>query len=283
MKEPDLTPQESVIGGCKVHHVDVGREDAEAVVLLHGITATHRFYRHNIAYLARRRRVIAPDLPGFGGSGKPDVSYSTDYFVAVLAELLDAKGIERAHLVGNSMGGQIAMQFALAHPARVDRLVLVAPAGVTAVPMGLLRFGLGGAAFTERHTPRVPAAAIRLLFHGIIFPDRPDLAARYVRGYLAGLASQEGPLHFRTFYRALRGVLATPLRVRAREIGAPTLILWGARDRLLPVTAAPNLRRRIAHSRLLIYRESGHCPMVDQPDRWNHDVERFLDGEIIGR
>jgi pimeloyl-ACP methyl ester carboxylesterase len=73
------------------------------------------------------------------------------------------------------------------------------------------------------------------------------------------------------------------MRERARGIAAPTLIVWGARDWVLPVTAARPLRQRIPGARLLIYSQSGHCPMVDQPERWNRDVEAFLDGKNVGR
>lgn len=276
--------ERAFVDGCGIHLVDVGPRGGEAVVLLHGITATHRYWRGNIEHLAKRRRVIALDLPGFGRSDKPDVSYSTDYFVGCLAGLLDERGVARAHVVGNSMGGQIAMQFALAHPRRIDRLVLVDPAGVSALPMRLMNLAVGGAqiALWPIGAPPVPSVALALLFR-LVFPNRPDLAARYTRSYAAAVRSPEFPMQFRAGVRAMRGVLATPLHRRARAIGAPTLIFWGARDRLLPVTAARPLRRTIPHARLLIYKESGHCPMVDQAERWNRDVEQFLDGKIVGR
>jgi non-heme chloroperoxidase len=78
-------------------------------------------------------------------------------------------------------------------------------------------------------------------------------------------------------------VIKAPMLARARQLGVPTLIFWGARDYLLPVTAARGLRRAIPGSRLLIYSQSGHCPMVDQAERWNRDVEAFLDGKVVGR
>jgi pimeloyl-ACP methyl ester carboxylesterase len=270
------------IDGTAIYHVDTGPQNGEPpVVLVHGITATHRYWSQNIEALAKRRRVIALDLPGFGRSDKPDVDYSTGYFVQAVARLLKHKQIARATLVGNSMGGQIAMAFALQHPERLHKLVLVDPAGVTAFPHWLLRVGLWAAGgvgnrFGAR-MPRVPQPMIEALFRAV-FPTRPDLAQRYVRGYARSIASPEYPLHLRTGLRAARGVVARPMRQDCKRITTPTLIFWGARDYLLPVTAARNLKRSIPGSRLLIYRESGHCPMVDQPERWNRDVEAFLDG-----
>jgi len=274
------------IDGTAIHHLDVGPRDGQVLVLVHGLTATHRDWSNNVAHLARSRRVIALDLPGFGRSDKPDVDYSTGYFVHTIGRLLEHKGIARATLAGNSMGGQIAMAFALEFPKRVERLVLVDPAGVTRLPLWLMRVamwaagGVGGKVGTR--VPRVPAAFVEGLFRAV-FPTRPDLAARYVASYTRAIRSPDYPLHLRSGFRAAREVLKRPMHRAARQITAPTLIFWGARDYLLPVTAARSLRRAIPRSRLLIYRDSGHCPMVDQAARWNHDVESFLDGHVVGR
>jgi pimeloyl-ACP methyl ester carboxylesterase len=273
-----------IVDGNAIHHVDVGPRDGEAILLIHGLTATHRYWTQNITHLAQRRRVLALDLPGFGGSDKPDVSYSTRYFVRTVAAFLAERGVERVTLVGNSMGGQIAMAFSLEHPRRVDKLVLVDPAGVTALPLWLMRVGVwmaGTAAAGPRRLPRVPAPLVEALFR-VVFPTRADLQARYARSYRRAIASDEYPLHLRAAVRAARGVLRSPMQRRAREIAAPTLIVWGQKDWLLPVSAAHGLRRAIPRSRLLVYAESGHCPMVDQAERWNRDVEAFLDGRAVG-
>jgi pimeloyl-ACP methyl ester carboxylesterase len=270
-----------------IHFVDVGPRGADAVVLIHGLTATHRFWQQNIDALATRRRVLAPDLPGFGRSHKPDVDYSIDFFVAALWALLDAAGVARATLVGNSMGGHIAMAAALAAPARVDKLILVDPAGVHPLPSWLLRaaaLGVGAAtaASGQLPVPRMPRALLELLFRAV-FPTRRDLARRYVDAYARAVASDEYHLHLRSTLRAVRGVMRRPMQRRLAALRTPTLIMWGARDYLLPVTAARQLHRLIPGARLIIYSRSGHCPMVDQPDRWNRDVLAFLDGFPVGR
>jgi triacylglycerol lipase len=266
----------------KLHHIDVGSGDP--VVLIHGLSATHRYWSQNIRHLSHKRRVLAIDLPGFGRSEKPDLSYSTEFFVDTLARFLDEKSLSRASLVGNSMGGHIAMAFALAHPGRVDKLVLVDPVGVTALPLWAIRSSVWLMANgpLRKVAPRA-LPPLRDFLLKTVFPTRPDLVARYVRSHNHAIASDEYPLHLRAVFRSMLGALRRPMRRRAREIGAPTLICWGERDYMVPVTAAHGLRKTIPHSRLLIYGESGHCPMVDQPDRWNRDVERFLDGHPVGR
>jgi pimeloyl-ACP methyl ester carboxylesterase len=266
------------IAGTAIHHLEAGDERAPTVLLLHGLTATHRYWTQNVPSLARRWRVIALDLPGFGLSDKPDVDYTPAYFVDAVCALLDHKGIRRASVIGNSMGGLVAMTLALRDPERLEKLVLVDPAGVNAFPLRALRIGMWlMRAAAGARPPRVPKMAVETLFR-MVFPTRPDLAARYVRSYQRAIDSEEYGLHLRSGFRAARGVLARSMLKAARGIAAPTLIIWGRKDWLLPVTAASGLHRAIAGSRLIVYDESGHCPMVDQPERWNRDVEAFLDG-----
>ena len=281
-----LAPSLIRAAGLAWNHVDVGPGDAPAIVLLPGVVATHRYFRRNIPPLSERFRVIAPDLPGFGQSEKPDAPYSTEWFVARLLEFLDVKGIARAHVVGNSLGGQIAMALALAAPERVLRLVLIAPAGFTPYPAALSRVldVAGRAAFPRvglPRLPRIPSAAIALLFR-LVYPTRPDLAESYTRGYVAGVASPDYPLFVRAAFRSLRGSLEEPMMRRAADLTQPTLVMWGAQDHLLPARTAALLSRTISGAELLVYDESGHCPMVDQAERVNRDLAAFLDGKKVG-
>jgi pimeloyl-ACP methyl ester carboxylesterase len=275
------------VNGMQVHHVDVGM--GEPIVLIHGITATHRYWKQNVAHLAERRRVLALDLPGFGRSEKPDADYSLDFFVRAVIDFLDTKNIRRASLIGNSLGGLIAMATAIDHPKRVERLVLVDPA-VQRMPFGafsrVMKLMERGFALARRAgataPPKVPVRVIEALFQAV-FPGQPELAKRYVRSYTHAMQTAEYPLHMRTAFRAAHGVLRRPMQAQASAISHPTLIVWGARDFLMPVWSAHKLRTAIPRSELLIYSESGHCPMVDQAERWNRDVTRFLDGERVGR
>jgi pimeloyl-ACP methyl ester carboxylesterase len=273
-------PRAIDVGGVRIHHVDVGPPEAPALLLLPGIVATHRYYRGNIGALAERYRVLAPDLPGFGRSDKPDAPYSTAWFVEQVRRFLDVKGIARAHVAGNSLGGQIAMALSLAHPERIDRLVLVAPAGISTDRLRVLSPALKAFNRVARRAlhraPRIPRPAVAMLFRAV-FPARPDLAQRYTRGYADAIASAEYPLYLRACLRAMHGCLESPMLEPARRIEHRTLIVWGRRDALLPVSAARPLRDAMRSAELLIYDRSGHCPMIDEPERWNRDVERFLE------
>ena len=291
---PRLPTRVAQVDGCAIHHVDEG--DGPPLVLLHGLAGSLGWFAPVLGPLAARFRVVALDLPGFGRSGKPDAPYTIPWMAAKVLRLLDDKGIERAHLVGNSLGGQIALAIALGQPARVERLVLAAPAGVTEWPalvLGMARLldvagGSGGGALA---VPRVPEAMLALAFRAV-FPGggepkrgplaRSRLADRFTRGYARAVASPDYPLASRAALRALRGSLAHPLGGACSSLRVPTLVIWGARDRILPVAGARLLRRNIAGAELLVYPDSGHCPMLDAPTRFTRDVTRFLDGHPTG-
>jgi 4,5:9,10-diseco-3-hydroxy-5,9,17-trioxoandrosta-1(10),2-diene-4-oate hydrolase len=274
------------IGGVRLHHVDGGQ--GQPLLFIHGITATHRYWWQNLLHFAKHRRVIALDLPGYGRSDKPDADYSIPFFVEHVAAFLKQKKISQVDLVGNSLGGLVSMMFAIEHPERVRNLVLVDPAGVTRFPQRLFSaalVGMGGAASLVpsklRRPPRVPRVFIARLF-AMVFPERPDLAEKYVRSYERAMLTDEYPLLFRAAFRTAQGIMAHKLNAHLPRLKQRTLINWGARDYLLPVSAAPRLRAQLPTSELLIYTRSGHCPMVDEAERWNADVEAFLDGKRVG-
>ncbi len=278
-------------GDAEIAFLDVpARAEApgEPLLLVHGITATLSYWKQNVAALSERHRVIAVDLPGYGRSDKPDAPYTMPYFVGALRELCTRLGAARPTIVGNSMGGLIAMRYALAHPDEVSRLVLVAPAGITDYPRRLMWLALK---VVERaqpigrdglpRVPRAPAQLVRLLFRAV-FPYDPEIAERYARRYVESVSGADYARHVRTFSRSAQSVLHHHVGEHARAIRAPTLILWGARDPLLPASTAKKLRRLIPDSRVLVYARSGHCPMVDQPERFDRDLLAFLGGKRVG-
>ena len=122
-----LIERDVVADGVRIHLVEAG--EGPALFLLHGVTATHFTWEHTIPAFADRWRVIAPDLPGHGRSDKPDAPYTIDFYAGVLRSLARTLGVEEAVVVGNSLGGQIAIELGLAYPRFTRALVLAAPAG----------------------------------------------------------------------------------------------------------------------------------------------------------
>ena len=263
--------------GMQVHLRDEGRrDDPTPIVLLHGTSASLHTWDGWVAALAPTRRVVRMDLPGFGLTGPaPDGDYRIERYVEFVTALLDALGIERCVLAGNSFGGWIAWETALAAPGRVAALILVDSAGhpreSESVPIGfrIARIPLLNR-FMEVTLPRgVVESSLRNTYGD---PSRvtPGLVDRYYdltlrEGNRAALASR------------FADARSSPRIPQLPEIAAPTLILWGERDRLIPPAYGEQFHRDIPGSRLVVFPELGHVPHEEDPVATVAAVRSFLD------
>lgn len=264
------------IGGMAVHLRDQGRrDDPEPIVLLHGTSASLHTWEGWVAELAPARRAISLDLPGFGLTGPfPDGDYRVERYTQFLLALLDRLQVRRAVLVGNSFGGQLAWRFALAHPERSARLVLVDAAGyprnAESVPIGFRLAGIPALApLMSRLLPRsMIEASVRNVYGD---PDRVDaeLVERYYQ--LTLRAGNRQALRQR-FAQAPSG----ELHERIGELELPTLILWGGRDRLIPPDNAARFAADIAGSQLVLFNSLGHVPQEEDPARTAAVLSAFL-------
>jgi pimeloyl-ACP methyl ester carboxylesterase len=261
-------PSEFVrIGGMRVHLRDEGpRDGATPVVLLHGTSASLHTWDGWAETLRAERRVIRFDLPGFGLTGPtPDRVYRIERYVETVVALLDRLGVRRAIIAGNSFGGQVAWQTALAHPQRVERLILVDAAGY---PMAPQEVPIG---FRIAQTPWLAPLMRVVLPRGFI-----ESSVRNVYGdpskVTAELVDRYYELTLRTGNReALRERFAQaqagPGAERIRELTLPTLILWGGQDRLIPPADGERFARDIAGSELVLFDDLGHVPHEEDPAR----------------
>lgn len=256
-----------------------GRPPAEwPLVLLHGTSASLHTWDGWAATLSGTRRVIRLDLPGFGLTGPhPQGDYSIDAYVRLVAATLDALGVQRVVLAGNSLGGQIAWTAALALPRRVGALVLVDASGYPmargpdddSVPLGFRLAALPALAPLLQHTlPRgLVQASVRNVYGD---PARvtPALVDRYYELTLrAGNRAALG--------QRLRQGYTGPVQ-RLREITVPTLVLWGGRDRLIPPAFGQRFAADIPGSRLVVFPELGHVPHEEDPAATVAAVQAFL-------
>uniref|UniRef100_A4XQ24 Alpha/beta hydrolase fold protein n=1 Tax=Ectopseudomonas mendocina (strain ymp) TaxID=399739 RepID=A4XQ24_ECTM1 len=255
------------LDGLSVHLRDQGRrDDPEPIVLLHGTSASLHTWEGWVTELAKQRRVISLDLPGFGLTGPfPDGDYRLERYTGFLLTLLDRLQVPRAVLVGNSFGGQLAWRFALAHPERSARLVLVDAAGyprnAESVPIGFRLAGVPALAPVMSHL--LPRAMIESSLRNVYGdPDKVDdeLVERYYQ-----LTLREGNR------QALRQRFAQApsgeLHERIGELQLPTLIIWGGRDRLIPPDNAERFAADIAGSQLVLFDDLGHVPQEEDPQR----------------
>jgi pimeloyl-ACP methyl ester carboxylesterase len=253
-----------------------------AVVLIHGVAGRAAQWDRVIQRLAETHVIVAPDLLGHGESAKPRGDYSLGAHASGIRDLLVGLNIEHASIVGHSLGGGIAMQFAYQFPERCDRLVLVSSGGLGDDVHVLLRAAtLPGSEFVLpllAH-PRVLEAAsiIPRALGRIGLRTGPDLS-EMARGYQS-LANAEARS---AFINTLRGVIdpmgqrinATDRLYLASEM--PSLIIWGRRDRIIPVRHAEPTHASMPGSRLELFDDAGHFPQLDDPLRFAQVLEDFF-------
>lgn len=264
--------------GMMVHLRDQGpRDDPLPVVLLHGTSASLHTWEGWAAALDPTRRVITMDLPGFGLTGPdPEGDYRIARYVRFVTGLLDALGVQRCVIGGNSLGGEIAWNVAVDAPQRVAALILVDAAGYAfesnSVPLGfrIARVpGLGR--LTEHVLPRRLIAASLRNVYGDPARVTDTLVERYYE--LTLRAGNRRALGER-FAQLIPGENAA----RIPQIAVPTLILWGARDRLIPPAYGERFARDVKGSRLVRFEGLGHVPQEEDPARTVAVVEQFLVG-----
>ncbi len=266
--------------------VDIGSDHAPdpaepPLIFIHGLSGCWQNWLEQIPHFARDHRVIAVDLPGFGQSEMPAEEISISGYADAIDTLMTELGIDSAQIIGNSMGGFIGAELAIQHPARVERLVLVAAAGLsiesirTERTQGLRHraenvafFSLGHLASRSHQVALRPRLRHALLLLVAAHPSQlpGPLAAEQVKG-----SGKPG------FSDALEAMCRYPLRDRLEKIACPTLIIWGDKDRLVPLKDASIFEKLIPDSRKVVYKDTGHVSMMERPARFNDDVRSFLE------
>jgi pimeloyl-ACP methyl ester carboxylesterase len=266
------------VQGSPANVVDIG--DGPPLVFIHGLSGCWQNWLCQIPEFAEDHRVIAVDLPGFGRSPMPIEKITISGYGRWLDGLFDALDIEAAAVVGNSMGGFIGAETAIKFPHRVERLVLVSAAGLSVEHQRddrVLRFlevTENVAQFMFAHTLSRSEALVRrprgrkvLMAMVAAHPDRMD--PRLVQEQIAA-AGTAG------FVPALDALTDYPIRDRLSDIECPTLIVWGPKDRLVPIKDAYEFDELIPDSKLVVYDDTGHVPMLERPERFNRDLRDFL-------
>ena len=263
------------LGGMNVHLRDEGpRDDPRPIVLVHGTSASLHTWDGWTDALKARRRVIRVDLPGFGLTGpSPSGDYSLPAYVRFIVQVMDRLGVQQAVLAGNSLGGAVAWKMAVDQPERVSQLVLVDAAGypleAQSVPWG----------FRIARTPALASLMHNLLPRGLI-----ESSVRNVYGDPDKVTPELIDRYFElTLRQGNREALSARLEAgnerfteQIRQVTQPTLVLWGAQDRLIPPAQAQYFARDIAGSQVQVFDGLGHVPHEEDPARTVAAVQAFL-------
>jgi pimeloyl-ACP methyl ester carboxylesterase len=280
-----------MIDGQPVNTIELGPQspqssdvDSQPLVFVHGLSGCWANWLEQLPVLAAERRVVTLDLPGFGYSPMPTdgTEITISGYARLLDRLLGELGIDAAAVVGNSMGGFIAAELAIAFPQRVERLVLISAAGISTTANPAVTRALPslrrlqtvlagtGAWLASKSETVARRARLRdaLLYVVARHPGRlpAALAAEQLRG-----AGKPG------FLQGLQAVLDYDIRERLPEIACPTLIVWGDGDRLISVRDADVFEELIPNSRKVIFEDTGHMAMLERPAAFNALLKDFLD------
>jgi pimeloyl-ACP methyl ester carboxylesterase len=266
------------VAGRPVNVIDIGEGDA--IVFIHGLAGAWVNWLENIPHFARSHRVVAMDLPGFGHSPLPADRISISGYGRIVDGLLDALGIDRAVVVGNSMGGFIGAEVAIAFGTRVEKLVLVSAAGISIEHQrnepvlrvmerldDVLILGTGWLATRQAALAKRPRAR-RQIMRAVAY-RADELPAPLIAEQIMG-SGKPG------FVPALDALTDYPIRDRLSEIECPTLVVWGEKDRLVPVRDAYIFGELIPNSRVVVWPDTGHVAMLERPAAFNALVDQFL-------
>ncbi|MDT5190799.1 MAG: hypothetical protein QOG79_5493 [Mycobacterium sp.] len=256
-----------------------------AILLIHGIGDNSTTWSTVQSKLAQRFTVIAPDLLGHGRSDKPRADYSVAAYANGMRDLLSVLDVERVTVVGHSLGGGVAMQFAYQFPQLVDRLILVGAGGVTKdvnIALRIASLPMGTEALALLRLPLVlPALQVVGRVGGAVFGstglgrDLPD-----VLRILADLPEPTASSAFARTLRAVvdwRGQVVTMLDRCYLTESVPVQLIWGSQDSVIPVSHARMAHSAMPGSVLEVFDGSGHFPFHDDPDRFVECVEKFID------
>ncbi len=274
------TVQSASVHGRSINYLEAG--DGPLLLLVHGMAGTARNWDPVIEPLALRNTVVAADFPGHGDSEPGGGDYSLGSLASGLRDLMIALGHERATLVGHSLGGGVALQFAYQFPEMVERLVLVSSGGLGPEVGAVLRAAaLPGAELFIRATA-APGAVAGGWLSGALGKVglRPNIDLAEVGRAYAALADADRRKAFLSTLHAVVGTDGQRIAALDRLYLAetlPTLIVWGERDPIIPVAHGRAAHAQLPGSRLEVFPDAGHIPQLESPGRFAAVLQRFLD------
>jgi pimeloyl-ACP methyl ester carboxylesterase len=271
------------VEGLRIHCLMAGQEGAPPVLLLHGggYDSASLSYKQSVGPFSQYYRVFAPDWPGYGDSDKPKMRYTTEYYVDFLSQLMDALGLEKASLVGISMGGAISLGFSLQSPQRVEKLVLVDSHGLgNEVPGRKISYVMVRLPLLNKLMWAILGRSRRMMKWSLrtVFHDPQAVTSSLVDEVFQEAKKPGVGDAWRSWQRSEIGwsSLHTNFVDKLYTLAVPTLILHGAEDTYVPVSWARRAHTLIKDSELWIFPQCGHWLTREKPTEFNHAALEFL-------
>ncbi len=252
------------VGENKIRYL-VGGGSNGNIVLIHGIGGFAERWSTVIPLLSKKYRVIALDLPGYGYSDKPSIDYTPEFFSKFVFDFLDSIGIRKTNMIGTSLGGQIVAECAITQNKMIEKIVLVAPAGVM-----------------KSSTPTLDAYSMAALYpsHDTVktayemMTGSKKVATEAIEEFIKRMTQPNAKMAFMSTLLALKNAL--PITDRLSNIIAPTLLIWGKLDMMIPVKYANYFASSIKNCQVEIMENCGHTPHIEEPAKFSQSVLDFL-------
>ena len=253
------------IDGNKIRYLEFGKSK-HTLTLIHGLGASAERWLGIIPTLAEHYRIIVPDLVGFGYSDKPAVDYTPEFFTDFLAKFFEALDINGVHMIGSSLGGQIAVDFTSAHDDFVKKLILVSPSGMMKHSTSALDVYIMAALFPNENNAK---RAFTAMEH-----SGKKIDNRIIRGFVERMKL---PNAKRAFMSTLLGLKESDIiTAKLKNIMTPTLLVWGENDPVIPIKYADMFVSSMHDCKLHVIAKCGHTPYVQYPDKFSSIVLEFL-------
>lgn len=249
------------------------RGTGPVLVLIHGMFGDHLDWEPVLEPLSASFRVLAVDLPGFGGSDKPDIEYTVEFFARALDAFLDSQHVDECILVGNSFGGEIASFYAQKYPDRVRALVLVSSAGMRLYTEDEQR--LVTQKFSEATLLKLTPYLHEFLFAPIFVTDN-ETRRRYVEKQNAKLVRPDYPSYTRVLAQCGKQAFEIDTVSILESLSVPTLLVWGDKDVVFPASQAEAALQRLPNARLILVPDAGHVPQLENPTCFVNIIESFV-------
>ena len=260
------------VDGIRTSYMEEG--SGTPILFVHGLAGYKENWEYNVPEFGKRFRAIALDLPGFGHTERPDVPYGIPFFADFVVKFLEALDIRRVHLVGNSMGGHISSLIGATRKDIAEKIVLADPAGASGKE--LLEVMPIKPEMIEAMGPVNPGEDFVRMYANLQFFKPGDRAEKMVQRALVDIEEGDLESRFNAYIKSLRGLLEHNMEALYKDITAPTLVIWGENDVIVPVKHADVIAEAIPGARKIIFKECGHIPMIEKSGDFNRVVGEFL-------